>query len=309
MKWSVLGLIVMGLVAAVSASMLVGAFLSPEKAVATHSEEINVLVAAADLDPWTKIAVKDIETKTIKRSEAPESYFTSSTQVLGRTLSRRMVAGQPFGTDTILRGRRPEEDIPEGHRLMTLSLSAHASLKGLLQVGSFVDVLASFNRMHRSEPETKTLMTNVQVFAIEEMTISTSPDEKQPSQRSSRLRRDHMVTLTVTPDQAQILQSTMGSGDIALVLRKPGDKDLIEEGQEEVEIAEVQEEGGPKAKTTPGRAHAGNLLADLSKGLSKTLADWPRALKAKRPVWTVELCRGNETTIVSFPNWSNKVKP
>lgn len=295
MKWSVLGLIVMGLVAAVSASMLVGALLTPEKAVATHSEEINVLVAAADLEPWTKIAVKDIETKTIKRSEAPESYFTSSTQVLGRTLSRRMVAGQPFGTDTILRGRRPEEDIPEGHRLMTLSLSPHASLKGLLQVGSFVDVLASFNRMHRSAPETRTLLANVQVFAIEEVTIATSPDEKQPSQGSSRLRRNHMVTLTVTPDQAKILHSAMGFGDISLVLRKPGDDYLI---------TEVQEEEGLKAETTRGRAHTGNLLA----GLSKILKDWPRALEAKRPVWTVELWYGNEKTVVPFPNWSNEAR-
>jgi Flp pilus assembly protein CpaB len=274
MKWSVLGLIVMGLVAAGSASMLVGALMTPEKPVTYHDAEINVLVAAADLPPWKTIDENDVTMKTIKVKEAPESYFTSSTQVLGRTLSRRLVEGQLFEKSTFLLGRRPGDDIPEGQRLITLSLSPHASLKGLLRVGSFVDVLVSYRPCREETPKTKTLLNNVQVFAIEETTM-TSAEQKQEGNSSKKLQRNDRITLIVSPEQAEVLHSATEYGDVSLVLRRPPVKDTT---------------------------------ATMAKAELEAKASEPEPEPIPVNVHVVELLKGNERQLVKFENWSDDSK-
>src|SRR4051812_32939914 len=98
MKLQYVGLIGLGLICAVCATLLV--MFNRAAAPSVQSDDVEVIVAARDVDPMSKITEEMCEVKKTSRAQAPKSAIGSSTKVVGQVITVKLVKGQPF-TDAV----------------------------------------------------------------------------------------------------------------------------------------------------------------------------------------------------------------
>lgn len=240
MKLSVLGLIFLGLVAAVCATLLVasarGSGVLPGQR-GLGGDEIEVLVAAEALEPMTVVDSSSFGVERISKKLAPEGALSSPLQLTGKLLAVRMTEGQLFTQSCLVgEGSRPQfaASLPNGMRAVSVSLSDYSGMEGLLYPGCLVDVLVAFDlpssRRSKGEAVSTTLLHGIQVLAVENQTIVSGEESEEQSkgwQSGSRNRR-RVVTVKVTPRQAEALQLAMEHGAISLSMRNPLDKDPVD---------------------------------------------------------------------------------
>lgn len=228
MRWSVLGLVVMGVVAAVSVTVLVNAMrLGQNRAVAVRSTQRAVLVATQDLQPATLVRADGVTTMMVEERDAPLKSMSSPVQMVGQILSKPMVKGEVFTEGCVANERHGQYlagSLEPGMRLFSLTLNKAASVAGLLYVGCKVDVLASYGTTRQDRP-THRILEDVEVVAIEDQSITT-PKGIEPKLGRSNARLT--VTLMLTVEQAEELQSAMNEAIIALTMRNPQETPHLE---------------------------------------------------------------------------------
>jgi len=178
------------------------------------------------------VANDDVEKRTVPADQVPEGTFADPAQVVGKVLTVRMVKGQAFNQSCFASegsGVNLASALPAGMRAVSVSLTTYGGLQGLLYPGSLVDVVVAFrapSESHESDREVSmTLLQAVQVLAVEDRTVASRDDavaEGGLISASSRLRK-LMVTLMVTPEQAEAVQLAMEHGVISLTMRNPMD--------------------------------------------------------------------------------------
>ncbi len=235
-KWSIVLLAVLGLVAALSASLLaVSMRAKPIKAfVNSSSEEITILAAARNIPAMTVVGSDFLVETTVLKSQVSGNYYSDPTQITGKVLTVPMVEGQVFlarsfaieGSGSHLAGM-----LPQGMRAVSISLSNFSGLRGLLFPGCLVDVLTSFRlpaNVGLGQALSTTLLQNVEVLAVENLTVGSSPEDKEGLQnRPQSTQRRLLVTLMVDSKQAEALQLAMLHGTISLAMRNPTDVEII----------------------------------------------------------------------------------
>ena len=241
MRWSVVGLIAVGVVAAASAAVLVMAMktrgrVGPE--VAKQPEDIKLLVADKPLKAMAVVDAKSIIEKTVPREQAPEGCITSSVMVLGKVLASPMVQGQAFTPACFAAsGSRRElaATLDEGMRAFPISLAKHTGVEGLLYPGCLVDVLASFRVPSTKEGLTEAvsvvLLKRVQVLRVDDETIVSEEKDNGAKGPRSQYGAKVKVLLSVTPQQAEALQLAAMHGSLSVALRNPLHDAEPEEGK------------------------------------------------------------------------------
>jgi len=231
MKWSIVGLVVAGLVAALCAAVLVGALRLRRPSADSKVSEVSIVVAAKDLAAMSVVKATSVTKKTVLPSEAPKGWLSDPVQVVGRVLIVPMVEGQAFNIQCFASagsGVHLASALPEGMRAFNISLTLYGGLQGLIYPGSVVDVLVSLRKpgdggSQRGQLISKTLLQGVSVLAVEHRTVtSESKEDGASSTVMGRLRR-LMVTLMLTPSQCQAIQLAQEYGTISLGLRNPLD--------------------------------------------------------------------------------------
>jgi len=150
--------------------------------------------------------------------DAPlEGAFKAVTDVAGREVLFPLAKGQPvLDRDLSAPGAGPglAGKIPNGMRAVALRSDEIVGVAGFLVPGSHLDVLVTYSPDHVTEPLTATVLENALVIAAGHQ-IEPDPSAKTPDAT--------VVTLLLTPDQAQraVLASTQGA--IHFVLRNGGD--------------------------------------------------------------------------------------
>ena len=246
MKWQVVGLILLGLVAAVAASVMVGwiqARKNPAGQAADANRKINIVVAQKDLAATQIVGSDAVRMETVRLQEAPKDYLTEPVQVVGRVLTVPLVNGQPFTKTCFAKegsGLHLATVLPEGMRAVGIQLNDDSGLAGILYPGCLVDVLVTLERRSSDETRAKTvtLFQGVQVLGIAEETIVNTEGEAAKGSKTQGASKRRVVTLMLDRAQAERLQAVMKHGTVALTLRNPMDKTRIVEGQQ-VEAEEV----------------------------------------------------------------------
>jgi pilus assembly protein CpaB len=153
--------------------------------------------------------------------DAPlDGAFKAIGDAAGREVLFPLAKGQPVlerdlsapGAGAGLAGK-----IPNGMRAVALRSDEIVGVAGFLVPGSHLDVLVTYSPDHVAEPLTATVLENALVIAAGHQ-IEPDPSAKTPDAT--------VVTLLLTPDQAQraVLASTQGA--IHFVLRNGGDGSL-----------------------------------------------------------------------------------
>lgn len=247
MKWSVIALVALGTVAALCATVLVGALRSSGNVEVTESDtqarETTIVLAARNLPQGLLLKSDALAVRQISISGAPENFIADPVLAAGKILRTAVVKDQPILTSDFAEGPglRVAVGLPPGMLAVGISLGGSSGLQGLLYSGCNVDVLATTKGGRGSAPQTRILLECVRVLRIEgETTLSPKKTGASPGRSSRR----NEVLLMLDAKQARVLRSAEASGTISLVMRNPLDEATasMEEQPEDETVAQQQPE-------------------------------------------------------------------
>ena len=305
MKWSALVLILLGLVAAVSAAVLVAVLRGVGQEPSGELEppvEDRIVKAAKALPMTAGVDSGSVATETVSQAEAPPDYV-SPAEAVGKVLRVPMVEGQTFTKGCFVTegsGQSLAGVLPEGKRAVCLSLSDYSGLEPLLYPGSVVDVLASFrvpaeDKGGGSDVVSRTLLEEIAVLAIEKATIFSAPEdggEKSKLRRNERL----LVTLMVDARQAEALQLAATYGSISLAMRNPLDREL---GGGRVLLSQLATETLGARPPEPGGVPEARLTTTEAGVPEARLTTTETGVAGA--TWNVVIIRGAASEMRSFP--------
>jgi len=215
----------------------------------TTANGVPVLVAANDIEVGAKLKASDVSLINVPQSSRPPGAFSSASRALGRGAVLPISKGDfilPNKLAAIDAGAGLPSMIPPGMRAVSVRVNDVVSVAGFVQPGTRVDVLDT------STGQTITVLQNVAVIAVGGSLL-----ERVAGEQSAPV-----ITLLVSPDDAQKLALASQEGRIQLALRNPLDtkRDALAAtrasslyGSEKAETAEAK----PKAhKVTAAKVTA-----------------------------------------------------
>jgi len=184
-----------------------------------QSEQLAVVVAARrDLIAGTLLKDSDLAKVTLRKREAPKGHITRPQDAVNRAVLVDVAANEPLLDQKLARRSGTEgiaATIEEGKRAVAVKVEPNTGLLELLEPNSRVDVI--YTRPGRmAEAITTTVLQNVKVLSVGRRV---RPGEKVDT-KATRLP---VVTLVVTPEEAQKLELAKSQGKISLVMRNAAD--------------------------------------------------------------------------------------
>jgi pilus assembly protein CpaB len=179
----------------------------------------KVVIANADLSLGSELRPDDLKTVDWPAGAVPEGAFDDPSKLLGRGLIVSVVRHElilPAKLASKEAGSGLPPIIPPGKRAMSVRVNEVIGVAGYVLPGTRVDVVATHNPTNKAEDMTsKVVLSNVEVLTAGTRLEHDSKDGK-PVQVT-------VVTLVVTPDQAERLTLASTEGKIQLALRNPLD--------------------------------------------------------------------------------------
>jgi pilus assembly protein CpaB len=184
---------------------------------ASSEPMIDVIVAADDLQVGTKIDEHDIKIIKVPFSALPAGAPRRRSDVIGHGVIIPMTKGE-FVLSTKLAGDNAGAGLPSlitnGMRAISVRVNEVVSVAGFVTPGTRVDVLLTGTPTGTNESQTTTVLQNVLVLASGHTLERTSTGEAQNTA---------VITLLVTPEDAEKLALASTEGKIQLALRNPLD--------------------------------------------------------------------------------------
>ena len=177
---------------------------------------VQVMVAANDLQVGSRVEEHDVRIISVP-ADLPPGAPRKKADVIGHGVIMPIAKGE-----FILPNRLAAENagaglpslIPPGMRAVSVRVNDVASVSGFVTPGTRVDVLVTASTTGTGEPQTTTVLQNVQVLASGHTLERSSTGEAQNAV---------VITLLVTPEDAQRLTLATNEGRIQLALRNPVD--------------------------------------------------------------------------------------
>jgi pilus assembly protein CpaB len=206
------------------AALVLGAFVSmtvyrnlQSRSTVDNRPGVDVVVAAADLQVGAKIDEKDVKVVRFPAGELPPHIYQKTSSIVGRGVVLPISLG-----DFILPGKLAAENagsglpslIPPGMRAVSVRVNDQTAVAGFVLPGTRVDVMLTGNPGGSNEQQTTTVLENVAVIATGQKLERNSAGEPQSAP---------VITLLVSPDDAQKLTLASTQGHIQLSLRNPLD--------------------------------------------------------------------------------------
>lgn len=188
---------------------------------ASNEPGVNVVVAADDLQVGTKLGDNDVRVLWFPQSTVPPGAYGSKDKVLNRGVILPIGKGEfilPSKLAAANAGAGLASMIPQGMRAVSVRVNDVVSVAGFVQPGSRVDVMSTSSSGASGDRQTTTVLENVAVIAVgKSLARNTGTEPQTPAQMAS------VITLLVSPDDAQKLALASQEGRIQLALRNPLD--------------------------------------------------------------------------------------
>lgn len=201
--------------AGILAAAWVSKYLQPRNGAAPDMDE--VIVAANELQVGARVEERDIKIIKIPRGDLPAGAPRRKADVVGHGVILPISKGE-FILPNRLAGENAGAGlpalIPPGMRAVSVRVNEVVSVAGFVTPGTRVDVLLTGSPGGTAEQQTTTVLQNVAVLASGPRLERSSTGEPQNTA---------VITLLVTPDDAQRLTLASNEGRIQLVLRNPLD--------------------------------------------------------------------------------------
>jgi len=209
---------------------------------------LSVVVASEDIAAGQKVTDSMVELKALPETAVISDAATAKEQVVGQTLRYPVAKGEQLNNLRLVEPPKTQSlsfQIPQGMRGFTIPVTVSNSPAALLAPGDFVDVLVSVDieRLAVAQPPAPvpvpsqgalenpkaavTLLQNVQVLSVQRDYVDNGVPY-DPSVRGEPPKDDSVsyVTLSLTPEQAQVLWLASQDGAVTLALRAFGDGEI-----------------------------------------------------------------------------------
>jgi len=266
--------IVLALAVAAGGTFAFGTYQYMQNAPAPHAASTPtsaVIVAAGDLQLGAELRQEDLRAIQWPAEAVPAGSFSKPEDLIGRGLIQPVATNEPFLPSKLASkeaGAGLPPVIPEGYRALSVRVNDVVGVAGYVLPGTRVDVVATVNPTQQTTDVTsKVILTNVQVLAA---------GTKIETQENNKPIAVSVVTLLVSPDEAERLTLASTEGKIQLALRNPLDK---------------------TAPQTPGIRPAA-LMGTAAPGTRRVASNRPaapaQAQVESAPAPTVEIIRGDK---------------
>jgi pilus assembly protein CpaB len=235
----------------------------------------KIVVAAGRLPLGTLLDAKNVRLVDWPVSAPIVGMFAQVEDCIGRAIVSAVVENEPILEANLApagSGSGLPAGIPEGMRAISVAVNDVIEVAGFVQPGTIVDVLATGAIEGPGQPTgsiTRTVLENVRVLAA---------GQKTESDKQGVAQTVPVITLLVTPEQANVLVMASAQGRIQLALRNAVDRRIVNPPAVE-QIRLFQGDSPARGVTTyhPGKA-------------------------AAPPLYSIEVIRGNKKEVTSFPN-------
>ena len=235
---------------------------------------VEVVVAANDIPVGSKVAEGDVKLVRFPVADLPSNIFHLKTSVVGRGAILPIARGEFFLPNKLAgenAGSGMQSLIPPGMRAVSVRVNEVIGVAGFVVPGTRVDVLLTGNPSGAPEQQTTTVLENVAVIATGQKLERNTAGEPQLTP---------VITLLVSPDDAQKLTLATSQGKIQLALRNPLDT-------KQQELASVNTASLYKGVPLPVPAAAPRAKSSSGKHVVKIQAPPPS-------VYSVEVIKGTK---------------
>jgi pilus assembly protein CpaB len=178
------------------------------------------VVAAMDMPMGTMITKDHVKLVAWPASSPVSKGFTTIESVVNRGLIDRVAANEPL-TETKLASLEAGAGLPpsitEGMRAVSVKVNEVVGVAGFVVPGTHVDVMVTLKRSEAKDSMTRVVVSDVQV-----LTAGTRFD--QAKARDGQPIPTSVVTLLVTPSDAERIALAASEGEVMLTLRNPMDR-------------------------------------------------------------------------------------
>jgi len=210
--------------AAVIAAIIVFSALRTREAQVQRAlaKTVEIAVATRDLPLGARIAPIDLKLTRWARDSLPAGAYTELQSPLGAYVKNQFLQNEPIVAGKLYLGEKSAGVmpllIPDGMRAMSVPVDEVSVIAGFVKPKTHVDVLAAISGSSAEQPSfSKVVVQNVEVLAVAQE-IDQSKDEPQVVK---------VVTLLVTPAQAEKLTLASREGTLRLAMRSYGDERIV----------------------------------------------------------------------------------
>ena len=187
------------------------------KTMSSNEPGADVVVASDDIQVGARIEEHDVRVVHLPASALPAGYYGKRSHVLGRGVIIPIAKGEfilPSKLAPENAGSGLPSLIPPGMRAVSVRVNEVVSVAGFVGPGTRVDVLLTGTPNGSAEPQTTTVLQNVAVIASGHTLERNAAGEPQNTP---------VITLLLSPDDAERLTLASAEGHIQLSLRNPLD--------------------------------------------------------------------------------------
>jgi pilus assembly protein CpaB len=176
----------------------------------------KVVVAARELFWGTTLTAEMLKLELFPDTSLPAGYVSDAKSIEGRFLLANLTTNEPVLVSKLAPPGGMAAVTHQDKRAMAVKVDTIVGVAGFVKPGNRVDVLVT---LRESPPITKIVLQNVLVLATG-VTMERRGNERDPSQVS-------VITLEVTPMEAEKLALASSQGELRLALRNVQDTDPV----------------------------------------------------------------------------------
>ena len=185
-------------------------------------QSVAVVVARTNLPVSEPIRALQIRLVQWPKAVVPPGAFTSIDDAVGRVPRRSFHEGEPVLATGLFESGTSAGLSPligEKMRAVSVEVDEVIGIAGFVKPGTRVDVVATIKGRGRAiDPYSKVILQDIRVLAVDQ---TLEEHESGPSETVN------VVTLEVTPEDAEKVAFAANQGKLQLALRNPSDKQIV----------------------------------------------------------------------------------
>jgi pilus assembly protein CpaB len=221
MKRPVVFVVLAGLAAMLASVVVYSALKRREAEVqSAMAKNVNIVVAAYDLPLGTKIEPGELKLAKWSSDSIPQGSYRTQKELIGSYVKSSFVANEPIVANKLFVGQKTAGVmpllIPFGMRAVSVPVDEVSDIAGFVLPHTRVDVLVALSQ-NNTKPFSKIVLQNVEVLAVAQE-IEMKNDKPTPVK---------VVTLLVTPHEAERLSLASREGTLRLAMRNFNDNKIV----------------------------------------------------------------------------------
>ncbi|MDD2679206.1 MAG: Flp pilus assembly protein CpaB [Candidatus Omnitrophica bacterium] len=201
--------------------------------------QVKVLVANKDIPKGAILTAENLNTSIVPEQYLQPQVVSSAERILGMVALLPIAKGEQITLSKLVQPRQTgglAEGTPVGKRAITISVDSLAGLGGMIKPGDYVDVIAllpvpvtTAEGKQVTQVAVMPLFQNVLILAVGQDTgaASGSAGKKAP-EGERRSENSPLITLALSPQEANLIAFVQEQGKLRLTLRSPADAQVVQ---------------------------------------------------------------------------------